>query len=91
MTAETPVAATQLDLRTRTPGYDVTIYAADKPGETIGDWGRAIGRAKDVGSNARRSRSTPAGRPFKHYLIWITSLPDGNKADIAQVHLLGPS
>ena len=88
VTAREAVAATRLDLWTRTPGYDATIYAANQPGETISDWGRAVGRVKDVGSREQIPLDT-AGRPFKHYLIWITTLPDGNKADIAQVHLLG--
>jgi hypothetical protein len=47
--ASRPVAATRLDLWTRIPGWDATIYAADSPGEAIGDWGRAVGRVKDVG------------------------------------------
>jgi serine/threonine-protein kinase len=88
VTAKTPVAASQLDLWTRTPGYDVTVYAANTPGAKISDWGRAVGRAKSVGSREPIKLNT-GGRPFKHYLIWITKLPDGNKADIAQVHLLG--
>ena len=90
VTARRPVAATRLDLQTRTPGYDVTIYAANKPGEKISDWGPAIARAKVDHERVRIPLDT-AGRPFKHYLIWITSLPDGNRADIARVHLLGPS
>ena len=89
VTAEEPVAATRLDLWTRTPGYDATIYAADQPGLAIGDWGRAVARVKGVGSREEIELNT-GGRPFKHYLIWITTLPEGNKADIAQVHLLGP-
>ena len=89
VTAARAVAATQLDLWTRTPGYDVSIYAADKPGEKIGDWGKAVARVKGVGGKEEIPLDT-AGQPRRHYLIWITSLPDGNKADIAQVHLLGP-
>jgi hypothetical protein len=89
VTAATPVAATQLDLRTRTPGYDVTVYAAEAPGQKISDWGRAVARVKEVGTREQIPLDT-GGRPFKYYLIWITKLPDGNKADIAQVHLLGP-
>jgi tRNA A-37 threonylcarbamoyl transferase component Bud32 len=90
VTAKQPVAATQLDLWTRTPGYDVTIYAADPPGQAISDWGKAIARVKDVGSRERIELDT-GGRQFRNYLIWITKLPDGKKADIAQIHLLGPT
>jgi eukaryotic-like serine/threonine-protein kinase len=89
VTAATPVAATQLDLWTNTPGYDVTIYGANQPGTSIGEWGRAIGRVKDVGSKEEIKLNT-AGQARKHYLIWITKLPQGNKAEVAQVRLLGP-
>jgi serine/threonine-protein kinase len=89
VTAERPVAATQLDLWTETPGYDVTIYASNTEGEAIGDWGKAIARVKDVGSKEEIPLDT-AGQTRRYYLIWITSLPEGNKADIAQVRLLGP-
>jgi hypothetical protein len=90
VTAKQPVAATQLDLWTRTPGYDVTIYAANQPGAKISDWGKAVARVKDVGTKESIKLNT-GGRAYEHYLIWITKLPDGNKADIAQIHLLGPT
>jgi hypothetical protein len=31
-----------------------------------------------------------SGQQRRYYLIWITKLPPGQKADIAQLHLLGP-
>jgi len=89
VTAERAVAATQMDVWTRTPGWDATIYAADKPGEAIGDWGKAVARVKDIA--AKEQIQLDAGQqPRRYYLIWITKLPDQNKADIAQVRLLGP-
>ena len=90
VTAAQPVAATRLDLLTRTPGYDVEVYGASEPGETIEDWGRAIGSAQDVGAEERIPLDT-GGQQFEHYLLWITKLPPGQRADVAQVHLLGPS
>ena len=89
VTAERSVAATQLDLQTRTPGYDMTIYGADHPGTRISEWGKAVARVKDVGQKEQIKLDT-GGQPRRHYLLWITKLPDGNKADIAQVRLLGP-
>jgi serine/threonine-protein kinase len=88
VTARAPVAATRLDIQTRTPGYDVTIYASNRPGAKISDWGRAIARAP-VGERRVRIPLDTAGNKFRHYLIWITKLPDGNKADIAEVRVLG--
>jgi serine/threonine protein kinase len=89
LTAKQPVAATRLDLWTRTPGYDITIYAADRPGAKIQDWGPAIARARVDRSRVRIPLNT-GGKPHPYYLVWITKLPDGNKADIAEAHLLGP-
>jgi serine/threonine-protein kinase len=88
VTTRAPVAATRLDIQTRTPGYDVTIYASNRPGAKISDWGRAIARAP-VGERRVRIPLDTAGNRFRHYLIWITKLPDGNKADIAEVRVLG--
>ena len=28
-----------------------------------------------------------AGRPFRYYLVWITTLPPGNRADIRELAL----
>ncbi len=44
---------------------------------------------KDVGQKEQIKLDT-GGQPRRYYLLWITKLPDGNKADIAQVRLLGP-
>ena len=88
VTARSPVAATRLDLWTRTPGFDVEVYAAEEPGETIEDWGRPVGSARDVGAKEEIPLDT-GGRAFRHYLIWITKLPEGQRADLARVHLLG--
>jgi serine/threonine-protein kinase len=88
VTAGQPVAASRLDLQTRTPGYAVSIYGADQPGRTIGDWGRAIARVDGVHRREQIALNT-GGRRFRHYLIWITKLPDGDRADIAEVRLLG--
>ena len=89
VTADRAVAATQLDLWTRTPGFDATIYAADQPGEEIGDWGKAVARVKDVGQK-EQIKLDAGQQPRRYYLIWITKLPEGKKADITQVRLLGP-
>jgi tRNA A-37 threonylcarbamoyl transferase component Bud32 len=89
VTAAQPVAATRLDLWTRTPGYEVTIYGADRPGQRIQDWGPAIARAK-VDDRRVRIPVDTGDKPLRHYLIWVTKLPAGNKADIAEVNLLGP-
>jgi hypothetical protein len=88
VTARQPIAASRLDLWTRTPGFDVSIYGASRPGQTIADWGRAI--KKDQVDHQRVRIPLDTGRSrFKYYLIWITKLPSENKANIAEVNLLG--
>ncbi|MEA2478772.1 MAG: eukaryotic-like serine/threonine-protein kinase, partial [Thermoleophilaceae bacterium] len=87
VTAQQPAVAKRIDVWTATPGWNASIYAADKPGKTLADWGRPVGKVTGIGRRAKIALDT-AGRPFRYYLIWITKLPDAKKADIAQVHLL---
>jgi serine/threonine-protein kinase len=90
VTTRAPVAASRLDLWTRTPGFDVSIYAASKPGQTIADWGRPVATVRADHQRVRIPLHNVGG-DARHYLIWITKLPSGNKANIAEVNLLGPS
>jgi serine/threonine-protein kinase len=90
VTARQPVAASRLDLWTRTPGFDVSIYASAKSGTTLAEWGRPVATAKVEHQRVRIPLDT-ARNQSRYYLIWITKLPSGNKANIAEVNLLGPS
>jgi serine/threonine-protein kinase len=90
VTTRAPVAATRLDLWTRTPGFDVSIYGATTPGQTLADWGRPITKDQVDHQRARITLDT-AGTKSKYYLIWITKLPSQNKANIAEVNLIGPT
>jgi serine/threonine protein kinase len=88
--ARQPVAASRLDLWTRTPGFEVAIYAASKPGAALADWGPRVATAK-VDRQRVRIPLDSMRNQARYYLIWITKLPSGNKANIAEVNLLGPS
>jgi tRNA A-37 threonylcarbamoyl transferase component Bud32 len=90
VTASQPVAASRIDLWTRTPGFEVSIYAASEPGQVLADWGRPIKSAPVDHERVNIPLDTGRSR-FRHYLIWITKLPSGNQTKIAEVNLLGRS
>jgi hypothetical protein len=84
------VAARGLDIRTLTPGFDVTIYGAEDsvmPDSIDSGW-TEVASEDALGRRGRIDLDT-AGRDFSHYLIWITELsPDENKVEIAEAQLL---
>ncbi len=83
--AGTQVAARRLDLVTPTPGFTASAYAAkDAPG-SIDGWSKVSGDTQ-VTQDAR-IRVETGGRRFRYYLVWITSLPEGKRAEIAELTL----
>jgi eukaryotic-like serine/threonine-protein kinase len=80
-----PVSARRLVLVTATPGYDAIIYAANTVPGDIGDWTKVSTRTR-IKETTRIPLDT-AGRKFRYYLVWIVSLPPGNKADIRELSL----
>jgi hypothetical protein len=80
-----PVAARQLALVTSTPGYQATVYAGNTVPDDITskDWKAVSGETK-VKQDERIPLDT-AGSPFRYYLVWISTLPSGNKADIREL------
>jgi len=80
-----PISARRLDLVSSTPGYHVVVYAANTvPGE-VEDWTKVSTRTK-VEETTKIPLDT-AGRKFRYYLVWIVSLPPGNRADIRELSL----
>jgi serine/threonine-protein kinase len=80
-----PVSARELDLVTSTPGYTVKIHASNTvPGKLAG-WDAVSGNTK-VKENQRIQLDT-AGQKFRYYLVWISTLPEGNKAKIQELGL----
>jgi hypothetical protein len=82
-----PVAARQLTLVTSTPGYQARVYAGNTVPDDITskDWTAVSGKAKVM--QDERIQLDTAGRPFRYYLVWITTLPAGNRADIGELAL----
>ncbi|HWV86451.1 MAG TPA: protein kinase [Capillimicrobium sp.] len=83
------VAATQMELRTTTPGWSGEVYAAESgpPEDGLEGWTK-VATLTDV----KRSQQVPldtAGTRFRYYLVWITQLPpDSENATISDLALL---
>ncbi len=83
--AGSPIAARSLELTTSTPGFTAAVYAANDVPEGIGGWTKV---SADVEAGEReRIRLRTRGREFRRYLVWITALPEGNKAAIQELTL----
>jgi serine/threonine protein kinase len=83
--ADTKVAARQLDLVTSTPGYRAAVYAANTVPGGIRGWTKVSATTR-----VRQDQKIPldtAHRRFRYYLVWITKLPEGGKADIRELRL----
>jgi serine/threonine-protein kinase len=89
LTIETdPLAARRLDIITPTPGFDVDVYASNAesvPG-AVGDWDQRVGGETDVGEEQKIRLGT--GVKYTRYLLWITNLPPGGRAEITELTLL---
>jgi eukaryotic-like serine/threonine-protein kinase len=82
---ETEVAARQLDLVTSTPGFRAAVYAANTVPGDIGGWTKVSATAT-VKQDQKFDVDT-AHRRFRYYLLWITRLPEGGKADVRELSL----
>ncbi len=81
------VEARALEIQTPTPGFAVQIYAAGSIEElpygnstplSARGWQGPLGASAHVG-NGQRIRIS-AARPFRYYLLWITTLPPGQES-----------
>jgi hypothetical protein len=85
------VDATELEIRTPTPGFEATIYVArssipKSPPPSEG-WTGVSREGIVVGKQERIDLDT-AGNRFSRYLVWITKLPPGEQsAKISEISL----
>jgi eukaryotic-like serine/threonine-protein kinase len=86
-----PVTATELQVKTETPGFALDVYAtATEPPDDLAGWGEPVGSAVAVTKDESIPLETPA--PARYYLLWITDpaeTEDGFGAEVADVRLLG--
>jgi serine/threonine-protein kinase len=85
------VAATELEIRTPTPGFQATIYVAPSsiPSQAppAGGWTKVSGENVAIGSDDTIQLDT-AGNAYRRYLVWITKLPPGQQsAKISEILL----
>jgi serine/threonine-protein kinase len=85
------VAATELEIRTPTPGFQATIYVAatsipsDAPPSA--GWTKVSAENIPVTSDQKIQLDT-AGNAYRRYLVWITKLPPGQQsAKISEILL----
>jgi serine/threonine-protein kinase len=87
-----PVAASAVEVRSGTAGWDLEVYgtAEDPPPDTIEGWGAPIGSATDVAEREEVRLNTI--EPLRYFLIWITSpatTDDGFLVEISEIRLVG--
>jgi serine/threonine-protein kinase len=83
--AGSPIAGKALEVRTSTPGFTAAIYGANDVPKSIEGWTR-LSRDTQVGE-LTRIKLRGGTREFRRYLVWITALPEGNKAAIQELTL----
>jgi tRNA A-37 threonylcarbamoyl transferase component Bud32 len=76
----------RLDVISAKPGYTASVYAANEVPDAIGGWTKVssdteFGRDQEVPLDI-------GARRFRYYLLWITALPEGGKAEIKEMFLL---
>lgn len=86
MDAGEPIAARRLDVVTSTPGWDAEVYGADEVPDSIEGWGEPIGAENDLEEEEAIDLDT-GDEAYSQYLLWITSLPEGGRAEIAELTL----
>jgi eukaryotic-like serine/threonine-protein kinase len=83
--ADKPLVARRLTVTSSTPGFDVRIFAANTVPEGISGWS-AVSKRTHVGVTTPIRLDT-GGRAYRNYLVWIMSLPAGNKARLVELRL----
>jgi serine/threonine-protein kinase len=85
------VAATELEIRTPTPGFEAAVYVA--PTSIPSDAPPSAGWTKVSAENIAVARDQKiqldtAGNAYRRYLVWITKLPPGQQsAKISEILL----
>jgi serine/threonine-protein kinase len=85
--AGSPRAARRLDVVSSKPGYTAAVYAAgDEVPDDIDGWTK-VSSDTEFGQEQEIPLDI-GGKRFRYYLLWITALPDGGKAEIKDMSLL---
>jgi hypothetical protein len=79
--------AQKLDVTANPSDYEARVYAAPSGAvpDNIGGW-TSVSSLTDIGTKASIPIDTK-GKSYQYYLLWITKLPPGGKAGIAELKL----
>jgi eukaryotic-like serine/threonine-protein kinase len=80
------IAARGLALVTATPHFRARVYASETIPANIAGW-VPVSPVQDVEQD-HTFRLRTKGRKFRNYLLWITKLPEQNKAQVQELSLL---
>lgn len=83
-----PVAARVLAVQTPTPGWTGQVFAsnASAPPQSLSGW-TPVSPISTADSEGQQIALQTGGRQYRYYLLWITTLPAGNHAEIAELGL----
>jgi eukaryotic-like serine/threonine-protein kinase len=86
--AKPGVEAVRMEIQTTEPGWTAEIYGANGdavPPDIDTGWTR-IGDV-NMRRDRQRFRINEQGESFRYYLVWITSLPESQRAEISEIAL----
>jgi hypothetical protein len=81
------IAARGLALTTATPGFKARVYASATVPASINGW-VPVSPVENIEREDHTFRLKTKGRKFRNYLLWITELPEENRAQIQELGLL---
>ena len=81
------VKASELEVKTVTPGWSGEVYAANQQAGDLAGWGEPVGSI----SKASKNETVPLelSEPARYYLVWITDLGNGDAVKLSEIRLLG--
>jgi eukaryotic-like serine/threonine-protein kinase len=75
-----------LTLATATPGFKAAVYASETVPANLRGWTR-VSPVQTVNED-HTFRLRTRGRVYRYYLLWLSELPDGGKAEVQELSLL---
>src|SRR3954464_6879612 len=81
-----PIEAKALALVTATPGFTASVYGSETVPPSVKKWTLVSPAAKVNEDHTFRIRTR--GRLYRNYLLWISELPEGGKAEVQELSLL---
>jgi serine/threonine-protein kinase len=81
-----PIEARGLTLATATPRFRAAVYASETVPANLRGWTRVSPVETVKQDHTFRIRT--GGRLYRYYLLWISNLPEGGKAQVQELALL---